>query len=110
MHWFERNPNLTIATVANRRCHQHPLTLETIYNVGSGSRRGLGTWARKFTCLIVPCSNNTISHRKPAMSDRESDGRNEMKEVVYFHIQELVLLNAVPICNDMYTHVVDLLP
>ena len=45
------------------------------------------TLERIFRCLIVPHSNTIESHRKTSISNLESDGQNDMDEVVYFNVQ-----------------------
>ena len=48
-------------------------------------------WEGIFQYLIVPHSNNNESHRKTFMSNRESDGQNDVDEVIYFHLQAYVI-------------------
>ena len=45
------------------------------------------TLERIFQCLIVQRSNIIESHRKTSMSNLETDGQNDMGEVVYFNVQ-----------------------
>ena len=47
---------------------------------------GIWTLERIFKCLIVPHSNNAESHRKTSMSNQESDGQNNIYELVYLYL------------------------
>ena len=53
--------------------------------------------------LIVPHSNDNESHRKTFMRNRESDGQNDLDEVVYFNLQAYILyvVTSQKYCGDV---------